>query len=295
MPGPPPAVVGPAAIRDVLSVFACQVFLTPPLSLLFCNHSPLTATDATDLQCAASWLTRCVREAGLPYPPRSVHAHLAFPSTRWGLLAEASRAGGESACALSEFSNRYYAAVRAFIAAITREPEEADDLTQRFFETAVLTGRVLVHADRRKGHFRPYLKQTIRNFIVDERRRHARSIHPDVRPDTLDDGWDGVAMACRPGPDAALLRAWAQSLVAMAVVRLEAHCEAHGQREHFQLFARRYLTDPDELPGWRQVGEAFGIDEKTALSRAETAARRFRVLLRDLIASDIGSGHDPDG
>jgi len=41
-----------------------QVFLTPPLSLLFCNHSPLAATDATDLQCAASWLTRCVREAG---------------------------------------------------------------------------------------------------------------------------------------------------------------------------------------------------------------------------------------
>ncbi len=184
--------------------------------------------------------------------------------------------------------------MRAFIAAITREPEEADDLTQRFFETAVLTGRVLLHADRRKGHFRPYLKQTIRNFIVDERRRHARSIQSDVRPDTLDDGWDGIATAWRPGPDAALLRAWAQSLVAMAVARLEAHCEAHGQREHFQLFARRYLTDPDELPGWRQVGETFGIDEKTARSRAETATRRFRALLRNLIASDIGSGHDTD-
>lgn len=242
----------------------------------------------------ATWLTSLRAGGGLPYPLRSVHAHLAFPSTRWGLLAEASRAGGKSADALSEFSNRYYAAVRAFIAAITREPEEADDLTQRFFETAVLTGRVLMHADRRKGHFRPYLKQTIRNFIVDERRRHARSIHSDVRPDALDDGWDGIEMAGRPGPDAALLRAWAQSLVAMALARLEAHCEAHGQREHFQLFARRYLTDPDQLPGWRQVGEAFGIDEKTARSRAETAARRFRALLRHLIASDIGSEPDID-
>jgi RNA polymerase sigma factor (sigma-70 family) len=229
----------------------------------------------------------------LPNPLRSVHPHLAFPSTRWDLLAEASRADGASADAISEFSNRYYAAIRAFIAAVTREPEDADDLTQRFFETAVLTGRVLVHADRRKGHFRPYLKQSIRNFIVDERRRQARSIHPDVRPDTLDDGWDGLAMA-RPGPDAALLRAWAQSLVAMAVARLQAHCEAHGQREHFELFARRYLSDPDRRPGWRQVGEAFGIDEKTARKRAETAARRFRALLRHLVASDIGSGHDTD-
>ena len=42
------------------------------------------------------------------------------------------------------------------------------------------------------------------------------------------------------------------------------------------------------------MGGAFGLDEKIARSRAETASRRFRALLRDLIASDVGSEGDID-
>src|SRR5213593_1605013 len=147
--------------------------------------------------------------------------HLQFPSTKWELLADASLRGDQSAAALNEFADRYYAAVRAFVAAIARSTVDADDLTQRFFETVVLSGRLLTRADRQKGSFRPYLKQAIRNFLIDEHRREARSVNPDIRPDALDDGWNAVAAEPTPGPDAELLRAWARSLVAMAVERLE--------------------------------------------------------------------------
>jgi DNA-directed RNA polymerase specialized sigma24 family protein len=152
----------------------------------------------------------------------------------------------------------------------------------------------LAKADRRKGRFRPYLKQSIRNFLVDEHRRQERAPSPDVRPDVLAGGWDHVITESAPGPDEELLRAWAQSLVAMAVTRLEAVCEENGQGQHFQLFMRRYVADPDRPPAWREVGEAFGLDEKIARSRADTALRHFRTLLRDLVASDIGSGEDVD-
>jgi RNA polymerase sigma factor (sigma-70 family) len=218
-----------------------------------------------------------------------------FPPTSWDLLADASRHGAGSAAAISEFADRYHEAIRAYIAAIVRHPMDADDLAQRFFETIVLSGRLFANADRRKGTFRPYLKQAIRNFLVDERRRQARSPNPDVRPDALADGWNTIGAAdASPGPDEELLRAWARSLVAMAVSRLEASCEANGQAQHFQLFARRYLQDPDRPPSWREVGQTFGLDEKIARSRAETAARRFRALLRDLVMSDIGSEADVD-
>ena len=60
------------------------------------------------------------------------------------------------------------------------------------------------------------------------------------------------------------------------------------------MFTRRYIADPDAPPSWREVGEPFGLDEKTARSRTETAARQFRSLLRQLIASDIGAGEDID-
>jgi len=158
----------------------------------------------------------------------------------------------------------------------------------------VLSGRLLGRADPHKGRFRPYLKQAIRNFLVDEHRRDERSVKPDVRPDALQGGWDTIATESAPGPDADLLRAWARSLVAMAVTRLETLCEEKGQRQHFELFVHRYVRDPDHPPPWREVGKAFELDEKTARSRAETAARHFRALLRNLIASDVGSEEDID-
>jgi RNA polymerase sigma factor (sigma-70 family) len=215
--------------------------------------------------------------------------HLQFPSTKWELLADASLRGDQSAAALNEFADRYYAAVRAFVAAIARSTVDADDLTQRFFETVVLSGRLLTRADRQKGSFRPYLKQAIRNFLVDEYRRQARSVDRDVRPDTLDQGWNAIATDSSPAPDAELLRAWARSLVGMAIARLEQVCRENGQEQHFQLFAHRYLADPDHPPSWRDVGAAFGLDEKIARSRADTAVRHFRVLLRNLVASDMGA------
>jgi len=215
--------------------------------------------------------------------------HLQFPSTKWELLADASLRGDQSAAALNEFADRYYAAVRAFVAAIARSTVDADDLTQRFFETVVLSGRLLTRADRQKGSFRPYLKQAIRNFLVDEYQRQARSVDRDVRPDTLDQGWNAIATDSSPAPDAELLRAWARSLVGMAIARLEQVCAENGQAQHFQLFAHRYLADPDHPPSWRDVGAAFGLDEKIARSRADTAVRHFRVLLRNLVASDMGA------
>lgn len=214
---------------------------------------------------------------------------LQFPSTVWDLLGHASRRDHDSAAALNEFADRYYAAVRAFIQAVSRHSVDAEDLTQRFFELVVLPGRLLASANVQKGRFRPYLKQAIRNFLIDEHRRRARTLNAEVRPDAVDGGWDALLVDASPGPDAALLRAWARSLVAIAVARLEILCEENDQRQHFELFAQRYLGDPDEPPSWRTVGEAWGLPEKIARSRAETAARHFRELMRQLIATDIGS------
>jgi DNA-directed RNA polymerase specialized sigma24 family protein len=183
--------------------------------------------------------------------------------------------------------------VRGFIGALTRNAPATDDLTQRFFETAVLSGRLLAQADSGKGRFRPYLKQAIRNFLVDEHRREARGV-AEVHPDALEGGWGTIANGSAPGPDEALLRGWAQSLVAIAVTRLEAACEQQGQRQHFELFMRRYVQDPDHPPSWRQVGDTFGLDEKIARSRADTAVRRFRVILRQLISSDMGAAEGVD-
>jgi DNA-directed RNA polymerase specialized sigma24 family protein len=217
-----------------------------------------------------------------------------FPKTSWTLLGQAStgRARGNPA-ATNEFTERYYPAVRAYIAAIVRDGSAAEELTQQFFITAVLSGRLLLHANRDKGSFRPYLKQAIRNFLIDEHRRLARtkeeSPKSGVHPDGFKQGWEGLADVASSGPDTDLLRAWGQSIVKMAIEKVQAISIEKGQQQHFQLFARRFLGGSDDLPAWKEVGAAFNLDEKTARSRAETVVRCFRAVLWDLIATDLGS------
>ena len=72
----------------------------------------------------------------------------------------------------------------------------------------------------------------------------------------------------------------------------------------FEAWAHKAQLPPTE-EGWRtwlmMAGRGFGKTragaewvEKIARSRTETAARQFRSLLRQLIASDIGAGEDID-
>jgi hypothetical protein len=56
----------------------------------------------------------------------------------------------------------------------------------------VLSGRLLGQADPQRGRFRPYLKQAIRNFLVDEHRRDARTVNPGVRPNAQEGGWEAI-------------------------------------------------------------------------------------------------------
>lgn len=215
-----------------------------------------------------------------------------FPSTSWELLTGAARRG--DAAARNEFAERYYGAVHAYIAALTRGANHSDDLTQRFFESVVLSGTLLARADHERGPFRPYLKQAIRNFLVGEYRQQLRTTGNEVPLDGMADGWRAVAVDASLSPDEAMLRAWGQSLVAMALSQLERVCDEKHQRDHFEMFVHRYVVDPDDPPSWREVGEPFGLDEKNARNRAETAARQFRSLMRELIASDAGAGGDID-
>jgi len=222
-----------------------------------------------------------------------VPGDLRFPETSWSLLGRVTTSSSELNPATNEFSERYYAGVRAYISAILHDGPEAEELTQQFFITVILSGRLLRGAKRDKGHFRPYLKQAIRNFLIDERRRRTRrgeqSPESTVHIDGFKRGWDAVSDERLQSPDSALLRGWAQSLVRIALARVRAISEEKGQSVHFQLFAQRFLVDSDSPPGWNEIGAMFNLDEKAARSRAEIIVRRFRAALWDLIATDIGT------
>src|SRR5437867_3134644 len=135
-----------------------------------------------------------------------------LPRTSWSLLIRVAKRGTEATSALDEFTNRYYDPIRGYIGAIVRNSVDSQDLTQLFFERAVLSGRLMARATSKKGSFRAYLKQSLRNFILDEwrrrRSRRAQAAVASVRPDMARGGWDRIVQEASPSAETAFHREW---------------------------------------------------------------------------------------
>lgn len=225
--------------------------------------------------------------------PPAKHQDKVLPQTSWTLLAAVRQRGAAAPVALAEFTQRYYRPAYAYIAAIVRDPAEAEDITQEFFTTVVLSGRLWARLDRAKGSFRPYFKQALRRAVLDTKRRQARQsqhqLDAALRATRETAERERRGPAGQATPDGAFHAAWVQALLEEALTRVRQICETKGQTDHLALFLGRYLSAAAAPPSWRDLGRAYGIDEKAARSRAETVARHFRLVLRDLLVAETGS------
>jgi DNA-directed RNA polymerase specialized sigma24 family protein len=221
-----------------------------------------------------------------------------FPKTSWTLIAEARAPNPSARAAKEEFARRYARPVREYIAAVTGDHQEAEELTQGFFADIVVPGRLLARLDSSKGSFRPYLKQAVRNYVISgirARHRKKREAFEDVRPDQWSDvGWERLNLQAQTSPDVAFHQAWVRALLAEAMSRVKSICEQRGQVEHLNLFLGRYLSDSSEPPSWRELGAAFGLEEKIARSRSDTVARHFRIVLRQMLREELSSEESID-
>src|ERR1041385_613722 len=94
----------------------------------------------------------------------------AFATTHWSLVLTAQGQSAAAAKALEELCRIYWRPLYAFACRQGRDPEEARDLTQGFFEL-LLKRRDLDAARREKGRLRSYLLVSFKHFLGGERRR----------------------------------------------------------------------------------------------------------------------------
>jgi DNA-directed RNA polymerase specialized sigma24 family protein len=215
-----------------------------------------------------------------------------LPKTSWTLIS-AARGGGEiSSRALNEFSRRYYQPIQSYISALCSDAEDAADLTQGFFTDVVISGRLLQGADQSLS-FRPYLKQSLRNYVISEqRRRAAQKRIPDWalgRPDEGPRGWDRLDLHTQAEAEVQFHTSWVRALLREGLERFEKLCRSRGHAQHFALFTRHYLSPAAPAPSWKELGDELGLDQKVARSRAQTAARHFGEVILSLLEEELGS------
>lgn len=216
-----------------------------------------------------------------------------FPATRWSLVLSS---GAENDAALEEICRLYWVPLYTFCRRSGLSIEDAEDVTQRFFQDLVESRAVLLaEASPGAGRLRTLFLRVLQRRIADHHRhatREKRGGGTTVIPLDTAAGEAGLNTLSRSAsPEEAFDRQWALSLLQHALARLEKDFASAGRAHHFAVLVP-FLGLADAEPDYTRVQTVLGLGESTARQTVHRFRDRFRRHLRDEVAQTIASTED---
>lgn len=207
---------------------------------------------------------------------------MAFPTTRWSLLAQATIHGDAvQREALAEFYRRYREPVVDFIRRHTADPAQTEDLAQEFFLHLVQSS-TLQRADPLRGRFRSFLLGALNRFLARTRVQGAAakrgSGEAALSLDALAPGTGEPAVP--PAVAEAFDRDWARSLIVR--VRCQLSTDWRGRAEELALLMR-FLPGAVDTPAY----EAAALGLGWPLARLKTEVFRLRQKFREQVRLEV--------
>lgn len=218
-------------------------------------------------------------------------ADAGFVTTRWTTVLAAGRKSPPQAdVALEELCRVYWYPLYAYVRRHGHSKEDAEDLTQTFFER-FLQKNYLEGLSSERGRFRAFLLASLKHFLANEwdragrlkRGAHATHLSLDWR-----DADTRYQLDLRDdlSPDKLYDRAWAVALLERVVARLHYECTADGKAESFIQLKPLLMADKTTI-SYPQAATALGISEEAARVAVHRLRRRYRELLREEIAQTL--------
>jgi RNA polymerase sigma factor (sigma-70 family) len=202
------------------------------------------------------------------------HGH--FPSTQLSLLEAAGAGAALPNDALERVSALYWKPVYRFIRVkFRRNNEDAKDLTQSFFATA-LERDFFVRFDPAKASFRTYIRMAVERFAANEyaaanRQKRGGGIEFEPIADQA---------AAAESPESVFEREWQRQLFALALDDLRAHCEASGKQLQFEIFEAYDLAGGDR-PSYSNLAARHGVAEASVTNYLAWARRMLRQFVTE--------------
>ncbi|MCZ6835426.1 MAG: hypothetical protein O7G85_06590 [Planctomycetota bacterium] len=164
----------------------------------------------------------------------------------------------------------------------------------------VLQRGLIEKVDPKRGCFRTFLLSALGNFEIDayrqERGRNGQRPKTIIPEDA--EQWRTIEPSESDDPADAFERQWAATIFAEALQRTEQSCLANGMEKHWRAYEARYV-----LPALHGV-EAMSLDSlvtdleadaaNDVSSMIHSAKRKFRVVLREVIAETLDDPSDVD-
>lgn len=221
-----------------------------------------------------------------------------FETTKWSVIVAASgaRPTAGSREALEQLCRAYWFPVFAFVRRQGHDRETALDLTQGYF-AGLLEKGLLRAADRERGRFRSFLLATVKQFLSDERKRHAALKRGgavgfvDLESAVAEEGLQ--LSSEEDSPEAAFERQWALTVFALARERLEFEFVDAGKQDQFRLL-QGYLSGDHAPRTYAEIAAELNTSEGGIKMAVQRIRQRFGRVLREEIAQTIDAETDLD-
>lgn len=222
---------------------------------------------------------------------------MAFPTTNWTLLAQASLNGDEAGRrALDALCTAYRRPVVAYLRSRGLAQEDAEDAAHDFLLKLVRSS-LWKRADRLRGKFRTFLLAILSRLMLQQFRNQQREKRGGgMQAASLDDlATDDRSLAVEdplPGGES-FDREWAFTLVSEAVSVVEQEFSARGQDAQFALL-RRYLPGSGDPPPYEIAAAELSLSPPALKAAIHRLRQRFREVLRTLVARTVAAPHEVD-
>ena len=220
-----------------------------------------------------------------------------FFTTRWSVVALGADRDANptnAISALGQVCRTYWQPAFLFTCRRGYSPEDAQDLTQSFFEMVVKTNW-LRHADRNRGRFRSLLLKSLRNFLADSAQKQGAlkrgggtkfvSWH-----DWLAEPASQLAVSAQTmealAPEQLFDLRWAATVVEQALGRLREECERKGRRRLFDILNPHLVTERADV-SYRELGTLLGVSDAVIKRQLHNLRLRYRWLLREEVARTV--------
>lgn len=226
---------------------------------------------------------------------KAENAAVAFATTRWSLVLTAQGRSPAAHNALEELCRTYWWPLYGFVRRQGCTPEQAQDLTQGFFEL-LLERKDLDAVRREKGRLRSYLLTSLKNFLAKAHRRATTLKRGEGRPlvpleELLTRERADLEPADMLSADRIYERRWALMLLEQVLARLEEEYRVAGSGALFEQLKQLLANEPDRL-SQAKIGQELGMTENAVKQACYRLRQRYRLLLREEIAHTVAAPED---
>ena len=221
-----------------------------------------------------------------------------FPVTHWTAVFAAGRKSHPGIDkALAEVCTQYWFPLYAFVRRKGLSPEEAQDMTQGFFEV-LLEKNYLGDVDRERGRFRTFLLSACENYLRNEwakRRTIKRGGEVSFISIQVDDAETRYLMEPQDQstPEKVFEHSWAMGMLSLTMDRLRSEFTKAGKADQFSVL-EAFLSGEKRPASYADAAAKLGISEGAVRVVTHRLRTRYGQLLRQAIAETLADPRDVD-